>query len=81
MLSVAEVIDPESEIPAEAESMPIMELLEAQKHWGRARCQKLLGPLQIGEQRQLDALTLRQRGELLVALGGAEAGEGRPLAA
>ena len=78
-VAAADVIDPAVEILAEAASMPVMELLTAQLHWGINRARKVLVPLSIGEQRSLDSLSSRQRGQLHRALAGGPIADARRL--
>ncbi len=59
--SAAEVI---LSLPSEAERMPLGELLMSQRRWGRARCRRLLLPLELQENKLLGSLTERQRGLL-----------------
>jgi hypothetical protein len=47
--------------PWEAATMTIAELLTSQRRWGRTRARKFLMPLLIGENKQLETLTERQR--------------------
>ena len=47
--------------PWEAETMPVGELLRAQRRWGRTRSRKFLSLLAMNENRQLGRLTERQR--------------------
>lgn len=47
--------------PWEAESMTVSELLMSQKRWGRTRCRKFLLSIGLGENKQVGALTQRQR--------------------
>lgn len=47
--------------PWEVTSMSVAELLSSQRRWGRTRARKFLMPLRIGENKQLGALTDRQR--------------------
>ena len=47
--------------PLEVTSMSVSELLMSQRRWGRTRALKFLTPLRIGENKQLGALTDRQR--------------------
>jgi hypothetical protein len=56
--SAAEII---LRCPPEAEGMTISELLSAQRRWGRARSRKLLGGLELKENKQLATFTQRQR--------------------
>ena len=66
-VSVAEVV---TEVPWEAETMSLSELLTAQPRWGRTRTRKLLGSLGLGENKRLGTLTERQRALLAERLGG-----------
>lgn len=65
-LSAAEVL---LELPSEAMSWPVGELLMSQRRWGSNRTRKLLSGLQISENRHLGALTERQRRLLAAQLG------------
>lgn len=65
-LSAAEVI---LEVPSEAMSWSVGELLMSQRRWGSNRTRKLLSGLQISETRHLGALTERQRRLLADRLG------------
>ena len=47
--------------PREVTSMSVAELLMSQRRWGRTRARKFLMPLRIGENKELGALTERQR--------------------
>jgi len=47
--------------PPEAEGMTVSELLSAQRRWGRTRSRKLLGGLELKENKQLSTFTQRQR--------------------
>lgn len=47
--------------PWEATSMSVAELLTSQRRWGRTRARKFLIPLRIAENKELEALTERQR--------------------
>ena len=64
--SVTEVIE---EVPWEAETMTLSELLTAQPRWGRTRTRKLLGSLGLSENKRLGTLTERQRSLLVERLG------------
>ena len=64
---VVEVI---SEVPWEAETMNLSELLTAQPRWGRTRTRKLLGSLGLSENKRIGTLTERQRTLLVERLGG-----------
>jgi hypothetical protein len=55
--------------PSEAESMPISELLAAQRRWGRTRSRKLLSCLELKENKAIGTLTERQRRLLAQHLG------------
>jgi hypothetical protein len=54
--------------PSEAESIPMIELLSAQRGWGRTRSRHLLESLLVGENKSVGALTDRQRGLIAAAL-------------
>ena len=55
------------EAPWEAESMPLSELLAAQRRWGLTRTRRFLMPLEISESKHIGTLTPRQR--MLIASG------------
>lgn len=57
-----------SDVPWEAETMPIGELLCSQRRWGRARSRKLLMSIRMSEAKPLGSLTPRQRRLLVGAL-------------
>jgi hypothetical protein len=57
-MSAAEIV---LRCPPEAEGMTVSELLSAQRRWGRARSRKLLGGLELKENKQLVTFTERQR--------------------
>ncbi len=57
-MSAAEVI---LACPWEASSWTIGDLLMSQRRWGSARCRKFLARAQIGERKEIGALTERQR--------------------
>ena len=65
-VSAAEVI---LDLPSEAISWSVGELLMSQRRWGSNRTRKLLSGLQISENRHLGALTERQRRVLAAQLG------------
>lgn len=65
-LSAADVL---LELPPEAMSWSVGELLMSQRRWGCNRTRKLLSGLQISENRDLGALTERQRRLLAAELG------------
>ena len=64
--SAADVI---LELPSEAESWSVGELVKSQRRWGSNRTRKLLSGLQISENRHLGMLTERQRRVLAAELG------------
>lgn len=68
---VAEVI---RRCPWQATSMSVAELLTSQRRWGDARARKFLRPLLISENKELGALTDRQRGLLARELAERSAG-------
>jgi hypothetical protein len=65
-LSAADVI---LQLPAEATTWAVGELLMSQRRWGSNRTRKLLSGLQISEMRHLGMLTERQRRVLAAQLG------------
>jgi hypothetical protein len=54
--------------PWEASSWTVGDLLMSQRRWGNTRCRKFLSRNQIGEMKQVGALTERQRRMLATAL-------------
>ncbi|MEA2160707.1 MAG: hypothetical protein QOD66_3087 [Solirubrobacteraceae bacterium] len=54
--------------PWEASSWTVGDLLMSQRRWGSTRCRKFLSRNQIGEMKQVGALTERQRRMLAAAL-------------
>lgn len=54
--------------PPELLSMPIGELLRAQRRWGRTKAQRFCSRMMVGENRRLGALTERQKGVLVKEL-------------
>lgn len=56
------------EVPWEAESMAVGELLAAQRRWGKARSRKLINSAGLKETKEVGALTERQRRVLAGAL-------------
>jgi hypothetical protein len=56
------------DVPWEAQTMPIGELLCSQRRWGRARSRKLLMGIHLSEAKPLGSLTPRQRRLLVGAL-------------
>ncbi len=63
--SVTEVL---AEIPWEARSMSLSELLCSQRRWGRARSRKLLASAGLSENKRIGTLTPRQQRILVSAL-------------
>ena len=61
-------IDVVRDVPWEAQTMPIGELLCSQRRWGRARSRKLLMSIHLSEAKPLGSLTPRQRRLLVGAL-------------
>ncbi len=77
-ISAAEVI---LESPWEAASMPVAELLTAQRRWGSTRCRKFLQTIPMSETKTIGSMTDRQRravAELLEDGAGAEGLRGTP---
>jgi hypothetical protein len=75
-VSVAEVL---RQVPWEAETMTIADLLLSQHRWGTMRMRRFLGCLRdpasgyhlgVGEHKQLGAMTVRQRELIADVLGG-----------
>jgi hypothetical protein len=64
-VSVSEVV---LACPWETESMPLIELLSAQRRWGRARSRKLIVQTGLSENKHIGTLTERQRRLLAAAL-------------
>lgn len=63
-----EVTDVVNELPWEARSMSLAELLCSQRRWGRARSRKLLNSVGLSEGKRLGTLTERQQRVLVLAL-------------
>jgi hypothetical protein len=61
----AEVI---SQCPSEAQTMPIFELLAAQRRWGSARTRRFLSAYRVNERKGIGTLTERQVKMLVGAL-------------
>jgi hypothetical protein len=57
-ISVADVI---LSMPAEAETMPVLDLLMSQRRWGLTRCRKFLRDVPMPENKTVGSMTLRQR--------------------
>lgn len=64
-ISAAEVV---ATCPWESRSMPLIELLSAQRRWGRARSRKLIVQTGLTENKHIGTLTERQRRLLAAAL-------------
>lgn len=69
-LTVGEVV---LNVPEEATSMTMADLLRSQKRWGEARCRRLLSAIPLTETKTVGALTDRQRRAVACALAQAEA--------
>ena len=54
--------------PWEAQSMPVAELLTAQRRWGETRCRRFLSSIQMSENKTIGSMTERQRRTLAVML-------------
>ncbi len=54
--------------PREAAGMPIAELLQAQRSWGRVRCVRFLRSLALREDKTVGSMTERQRRSVAVML-------------
>jgi hypothetical protein len=63
-----EVTDVVADLPWEAHSMALAELLCSQRRWGRARSRKLLNSVGLSEGKRLGSLTERQQRILVRAL-------------
>jgi hypothetical protein len=64
-LSAAEVI---LDVPPEAATMSVSELLLSQRRWGETRCRKFLQGCELSETKVLGSLTERQRQTLAASL-------------
>lgn len=67
-LTVAETL---REVPWEAQTMTVGELLRAQDRWGRVRVRRFLSRVAISESRTLERMTTRQSDQLAAALSAA----------
>jgi hypothetical protein len=67
---VRPVADIVLECPWEAESMAIADLLMSQHRWGRTRCRRFLGSMQMSETKTIGSMTGRQRDALAARLLG-----------
>lgn len=65
-----------TDMPVEAMTMTISQLLDAQYKWGTQRVRKLLRTLAISETRKLGGLTTRETQRIIDALNGHVSGEG-----
>lgn len=65
--TVADVI---AEVPWEAESMTVFDLLVAQHRWGRTRARRFLVDIPLTETKPVGEITARQRGRVLRKLRG-----------
>ncbi len=63
-----DVRDVVRECPYEMETIPLAELLIAQRRWGKTRARKLLQGIALSENKKLGTLTPRQRALLTTAL-------------
>lgn len=57
------------DVPDEAATMQVVELLMCQRRWGRVRARKLLKQVPVAENRRLEQLTGRQRDVIIALLG------------
>ncbi len=57
-ISVADVI---LDMPPEAETLPVLDLLMSQRRWGLTRCRKFLRDAHMSESKTVGSMTLRQR--------------------
>lgn len=73
-ISVADVV---REVPLEAQSMAIADLLMSQHRWGRTRCRRFLASMSMSETKTIGSMTDRQRRALAATLQGEQA-EGSP---
>ena len=64
-LSAAEVI---VACPWEVGTMPIADLLQSQRRWGRTRCRKFLNSIPMSENKTIGSMTDRQRRALSALL-------------
>lgn len=70
-ISVADVI---LEMPAEAETMPVLDLLMSQRRWGLTRCRKFLRDAHMSENKTVGSMTFRQRSVVAQMLDSATPG-------
>lgn len=64
------------DMPAEADTMPVLDLLMSQRRWGLTRCRKFLRDVQMPENKTVGSMTMRQRTAVAAML--ATAGAGAP---
>ncbi len=57
-ITVADVI---LDMPPEAETMPVLDLLMSQRRWGLTRCRKFLRDANMTENKTVGSMTPRQR--------------------
>lgn len=67
-ISVADVV---LDVPWEAASMTISDLLTAQRRWGHTRCRRFLQGIPMSESKTVGSMTERQRRAVAAALSGA----------
>jgi len=72
---IRQVADVVLQVPWQAQSMTLSELLCSQRRWGRARSRKLLAATGLNEAKRLGTLTVRQQGILVRALEAKLAGQ------
>lgn len=70
-LTVADVI---LDMPPEADTMPVLDLLMSQRRWGLTRCRKFLRDAGMPENKTVGSMTMRQRDAVAAMLGAAGAG-------
>jgi hypothetical protein len=63
-----DVADVVCDVPDEAATMTVYDLLASQRRWGDTRCRRLLRTIPISETKVVGTLTDRQRGALAEAL-------------
>ncbi len=73
-LTVADVI---LDMPAEADTMPVLDLLMSQRRWGLTRCRKFLRDVPMSENKTLGSMTARQRTAVAAMLAATGAGAPR----
>jgi hypothetical protein len=71
----ATVADVVMQVPWEAESMAIADLLICQHRWGRERSRRFLSQLRMSENKTIGSMTERQRRELATKLTGELTGQ------